>query len=339
MCKEKNISRIAFILFIILQNYLMFNYYFLSEAIKTNSQMGYVLFIIILFISIILILFLPKKIGKIKYFELLKKCMFLKYILLIAKSIILFMTLYIGVRTLSTALFPDVNGLLFIVSLLLVSIILSNFNPENIINTSCILFIVGLVMMILPLFLNMNIKDLSLLLPITSIKSLSTLSCIYLFLDSITLIFFNDGAKITKKDILIAVVILFSICIIETINVLLLCGSDYLSNNEFLGFFSLYIQDTLNYIGNLSFIYIYLIPCVCIFKSSLSIVFIKNILSIKRNILFDIILFCLLFITLFLTLDTGKVLITYLLNITIILLIPIYLFFIANRTDTIEVTI
>ncbi|MFI3251577.1 MAG: hypothetical protein R3Y60_00410 [bacterium] len=339
MCKEKNISKIAFIVFIILQNYLMFNYYFLSESIRTNAQMSYVMFIVVLAISLILVILLPKKISKIKYFQLLKKCKLLKLCLLIAKTIILFMTLYIGTRTLSIALFPTVNPYVFIISLLIITIIVSNFNPENIINTSCILFLVGFFMMIIPLFLNSNIKDFSLLLPITSISSLGTLSCIYLFLDSITLIFFNDGVEVTKRDVMFGVLILFSICIIETLNVLVLCGTNYLQNNEFLGFFSLYIQDTITYIGNLSFIYIYLIPCVCIFKSALSIVFVKNILNINRSILFDIILLCLLFLSISLTLDLGKSLITILLNITIVLLIPIYLFFVVNRNDNIEVTV
>ncbi len=339
MCEERSITKLAFILFIVLQNYLMFNYYFLSESIKTNYQMGYITFIIVLLISIALILFLPNKINTIKYFDILKRSKLLKYIFLLAKSIILFITLFIGVRTLSIALFPEESMFIFLISLICISVIVSNFKPENLINTSCILFIVGLTLMIIPLFLNSNIKDYTLLLPIESLKSLSTLSCIYLFLDSITLIFLNDGVKLNKKDILIGVVILFIICIIETLNVITLCGVNYLSNNEFLGFFSLYIQDTLNYIGNLSFIYIYLIPCVCIFKSALSIIFIKKVLNVKRNIIFDIILFCILSLLILLTFNLGKDLITYLIYTVILLLTPIYLFFISNRNDNIEVTI
>lgn len=339
MCKQRSISRLSFILFIILQNYLMFNYYFLSESIKGNSQMAYVLFAVVLCVSVILILFLPKKVHLIKYFDLLKKCHLLKYILLIAKSLILFMTLYICVRTVSLALFPDVNSVVFIVSLVAVSIILSNFNPENLINTSTIFFVVGIMLMVLPLFLNMNIKDYTLILPITSINSLQTLSCIYLFLDSITLIFLNDGVSLKKSDMVIGVVFLFVFCIVEVINVIVLCGTNYLNNNEFIGFFSLYIQDTLTYIGNLSFIYIFLIPCVCIFKSGLSLIFVKKILNIKKNILFDIATFCLLFICLFISLDIGKEIITILLDITIVLLIPIYFFFVLNRNDNIEITI
>lgn len=338
MCKERSISKLAFIIFIILQNYIMFNYYFLSESVKTNKQVGYFIFIIVYIISLFMIWLLPKKISKIKYFDLIKKSFLLKYFLLIAKSTILFITLLIGVKTLSFALFPDTNPFIFIVSLLAVSLFIARFNPENIINTSCILFICGMVLMVIPLFFNFNIKDYTYLLPITTIKNFSTLSCIYLFLDSITLLFLNDGLTINKKDITIGVSVLFLICIIETINVIMLTGSDYLYKNEFLGFFSLYIQDTLTYIGNLSFIYIFLIPCVCVFKSSLSIVFIKKITNIKNNILFDLILFSLLMVLLYLCVGLSKDIITILIYIVIISLIPIYLFFVFNRSENIEVT-
>ncbi len=339
MCTEKNITKLSFIMFIIFQNYLMFNYYFLSESIKVNSQMGYIFFIVVYLISLILILFLPKTINKIEYFKLMKKSLLLKYFFVIAKLIILFITLYVGVRTLNLALFPDTNILIFLFSLVIISVVLSNFKVENIINTSLIFFIVASIFMFIALFLNINLNDFSLLLPIQSLKSLSLLSCIYLFLDSITLIFLNDGVEVRKKDVFIGVTVLFAICTIETINVITLCGTNYINNNEFLGFFSLYIQDTLNYIGNLSFIYIFLVPVVCIFKSSLSIIFIKKTLNIKKNILFDIILTTLLIISIALTFSIGRNLITFLIYITIILLIPIYLFFVVNRNDNIEVTI
>lgn len=339
MCNEKTITKIALILFIIFQNYLMFNYFFLSEAIKLNSQMGYVLFIIVYLISVILILLLPKSISEMKYFDLLKRSLLLKYIFVIAKSIILFITLYIGVRTLNFALINNGNMYIFIISLVVISIVLSNFKVENIINTSCLFFIVGAVFIVIALFLNANLNDYTLLLPIETVKDITLLSSIYLLLDSVTLIFLNDGVKINKKDILLAVSILFFICIIETINVITLCGTDYINNNEFLGFFSLYIQDTINYIGNLSFIYIYLVPVVCIFKSSLSIIFIKKTLQIKKNIIFDIITGFLLMLLIIILMPLGKNLISFLIYIVIILLIPIYLFFVANRNDKIEITL
>ncbi len=336
MCEEKSISKLSFIMFIVLQNYLMFNYFFLSSSIRLNGNVAYLSFIIIFIISLLLILLLPKKIGVIKYFNILKKSIVLKWLLVIAKFIILYMTMFIGVRTLSIALFPDTNPLIFIISLSIVSIILSNFKTENLINTSTILFIIGLIMMIVPLFFNIDLKDLTLLFPINNVKSLSTLSCIYLFLDSITLIFLNDGVDISKKEISIGVSLLFGICIFEVINLITLCGVDFLKDNEFIGFFSLYIQDTINYIGNLSFIYIYLIPVVCLFKSALSIIFIKKIVGISYNKI-NIFVFFFILISLYLSLKVN--LLSILVYITIILLIPIYLFFLTNRNENIEVTI
>ncbi len=105
MCDTKTITKTAFYLFIVLQNYLLFNYYFLSESIRTNQQMGYVIFFIVLLISIFLIFILPKKISKIEYFSILRRSKILKYVFISAKFAILLATLYIGVRTLNIALF------------------------------------------------------------------------------------------------------------------------------------------------------------------------------------------------------------------------------------------
>lgn len=344
MCEEKNINKISFVVFIIMQNYIMFNYFLLPYTIKEHYQTGYISFIIMLMISLVLVLLLPKNIGTINYFDIIKKSVFLKYILVISKFIIGCLTIYMSVRTLSAAIYPTVPMLFFIGTLVIGSVYISTFQANHIINSSTIFFLFGIFLIIVGLFLNSSINDYDMLLPFIYDSTLNDIIIVYFTLDGISLIFLNNGTtqKLKKKDITIGVGVLFIICILETVNVITLCGTDYLINNEFLGFFSLYIQDTLTYVGNLSFIYILIIPMVCLFKTGLSIKYVRELLTIKRNKIFNIIISLLLgVVVLIMTLDVELTnqFFGYILLIPSLGLSFIYIFILLNRSDKVEITI
>jgi hypothetical protein len=126
---------------------------------------------------------------------------------------------------------------------------------------------------------------------------------------------------------------------LELMNIIIITGDSYLIDNEFLGFFTLFIQDTINYIGNLGLFFLYVIPVVGCYKAGLSLRNLKNTFKVKENFFYNILIFVLLLflVTIIIYyLDIPKFSLIVIFASTILLGIT-YLFIILNRSLNYEI--
>ena len=145
--------------------------------------------------------------------------------------------------------------------------------------------------------------------------------------------------RIKKWDIFIPVSIMLLFMSLELVNIIILTGTTYLKGNEFLGFFSLFIQDTINYVGNLGLFFLYVIPVVGCFKAGFALRRVKDFLKVKESLFNDIIMFSIsLFLVMFcINFLQYQQVIYYLVIISIPLLLIPYILIIINRSPTYEI--
>ena len=126
---------------------------------------------------------------------------------------------------------------------------------------------------------------------------------------------------------------------LELMNIIVVTGDSYLIDNEFLGFFTLFIQDTINYIGNLGLFFLYVIPVVGCYKAGFSLRNLKNNFKIKDNLFVNILLsaillFIVTFIIYYLNIPKFAFVLIF---ISTILLGVTYLLIILNRSLNYEI--
>ena len=331
----------SILVYILKNNYLIFTYLFIPLLMKDYQNTSYIAPLIFIVVCALMILILPKKIGEVKYNEILNKSFIAKLSYYVVQFIMLVLNVVIVSYTISRIFFYNYNIMLFIIATILVVIYISTSDIEVILNSSSFLFLIAIILIIFPVFLANEVKDFTLLMPFFEFDGMSLLLIFYFILDAISTIL--NGAKIkgkiSKWKLSIPIFIMLLFMTLELLNIIVITGTTFLLNNEFLGFFTLFIQDTINYIGNLGLFFLYVIPVVGCFKAGFALRRVKDFLKVKESLFNDIIMFSIsLFLIMFcINFLQYQQVIYYLVIISIPLLLIPYILIIINRSPTYEI--
>ena len=308
---------------------------------RDYQNISFIAPIIFIPVAILLVGLLPKKIGEIKYDDILNKSLIAKYSYYIVQFLMLVLNIVLVSYTIREMFFYEENIIFFIVSSLLITIYISKSKIEVIFNSSSFMLLVAIILIIIPIFLANEVKDFTLLMPLNKFEGWSFILILYFILDAISIVLSgaNLNKKLNKWQLLIPILTMLIFMSLELINLIIITGDRYLMDNEYLGFFTLFIQDTINYIGNLGLVFIYVIPVVGCFKSGYSLRKIKDCFKIKDNILNNIIIFIILFsLIFFITYFFDVSLYSFIsIFISTILLLITYVFIILNRSLNYEI--
>lgn len=337
----KKIPKFSMLLYIFLENYLLFTYLFIPLLINSYKQLAYLVPLIFIFISILLVILLPKKMNEINYEKIINKSIVLKIIYVISLIITYLLQIIIGTHVILSVFFPEFDDIVFLIAFILLAILISKNKFEVIINSSTMLFIIAIITLILPVFFSSNVRDYTLLLPFElESKSLIFILFLYFILDSINkVIYFNKTNKINKWQLVIPIILMCVYFSYEIFINIITLGTSYLNDNDFLGYFTIYIQDAITYIGNVIFIYEYVIPLVVIYKSSFALNKIKDCLNIKDNKIINMIIFALTLLICILTLLhlNIQMLTFYMIFVLTVIYSLIYMFILINRSPNYEI--
>ena len=339
--KKHNATLFSVLVYVLKNNYLIFVYLFIPLLMRQYQNVSYFTAIIFIPISLLLFLFLPKKVGDINYNEILNKSFVAKASYNLVQFLMLILNVILVGYTIGRMFFYENNILLFIIPTILITLYISTSEVEVIFNSSSFLYIVAILLIVFPVFLANEVKDFTLLMPFYEFEGFSFLLILYFILDAISIVLcgVKTDKKITKWKLFIPVVIMLFFMCLELMNIIIITGDSYLIDNEFLGFFTLFIQDTINYIGNLGLFFLYVIPVVGCYKAGFSLRNLKNNFKFKDSLFNNILLFViLLFIVTIVTyyLDIHKFSIILIVVSTVLLGIT-YLFIILNRSLNYEI--
>jgi hypothetical protein len=339
--KNHSTSLFAFLTFTLKSNYLLFTYLLVPLLVEKYENMAYLAPIFCFLITVVLFILLPKKMINIDYNKILDKSFISKLSYYLTQVISFFINASLVGYVIGKGFFSENNILIFIISSIALAVFISKSKLEVILNSSSFLLILAILLIIFPLFLTNDVKDYSFLLPIGNFKGFDFILLLYFILDSITMVYSNVKMKrrIKKWDIFIPVSIMLLFMSLELVNIIILTGTTYLKGNEFLGFFSLFIQDTINYVGNLGLFFLYVIPVVGCFKAGFALRRVKDFLKVKESLFNDIIMFSIsLFLVMFcINFLQYQQVIYYLVIISIPLLLIPYILIIINRSPTYEI--
>ena len=340
--KSQKLSFFSLFIFMVLANKVIYTYYFIPKLINLYGNIAYLFPLLMIIVGVIAVLLLPKKFFMINYLSLIKKSRFLKYIYASINYITAILFLLVSSHVLSNVFFEKYDYMLFLGSLFVVGIYIGLNENKLIVNSSTLLILVGLLSYIVPSFFNGAIKDYTLLKPMDTFNGdfyFLTLSYLLLDIISISMIAEKSLNNAKKWNLLIPIIFIFAFYSFDMFNLILTTGISYLKDIEYLGFFILYVEDTVNYIGNFGLFYVYTIPLISLFRIGLSLSLVRNVLNIESSFKFSIILilpilFIVYFIEKFLPVNSCTEIIVYLL---LILLSIVYLFIIMNRSEKYEV--
>lgn len=338
---KKDISFFSLFLYIIASPYLFFTYFYIPLLIQNNHNMAYIIPFILIIISSILVFLLPKKIGRINYIDLLKKSFFAKiaYVLFLMVSSLL--NLFVISRVLSELFYYQHHYIIFVTIMIVGILILSRNKTNVIINASTTIILIGVILGFIPYFLTGKVKDYSFLLPMNfSLIWKSLLYGLFFILESLSfcLYFSKVKQRFNKLSLMIAILIMMTFFALELLHIIVLAGTSYFNQMEFLGYLTFFIQDAITYVGNMGFIYLYLIPVIGMIKCSTQLSTLGDILNLKRNVLLDLILGLFLMIVI-IFLYKIKIFLFFktIIPFLIFLLFVVYLFVNVNRSDKYEI--
>lgn len=277
----KRISMVSLFFFILSYNYIWLRTTIFPHFYNTYGVNGifYILFIAIAIGLFFLIL--PKAFYKIEYKEYEKSKY--KYFL----NAILFIRIALGIAIvgviLYTLFFYDYPLIMSIIGLVLVILIISNSKPSDIIQISTLFGIIGLLLYFFYLyqFIDLDFSLLSFEFKLDN-YILYILLAALIFDNLIYLITDKEKLKITKKTVIIGIMISFLLLLFEYSFLILSSGDELFKNNPLSGFQALSIEPISRFNGNFDYIYIVLILTSIIFKMSYFLSIIKN--SIKSRI-------------------------------------------------------
>lgn len=338
------ISKLSFVLYLFLSNYIIYLYIGVPTLIMEYKNMAYFGPLLILSVSIVFVIFLPKRVINIDYFKRIKSTKIIKFILFIALLLDALLTILIAIRVLDQVFFFTYFKHFFLLTMIIIAIIASRNNGYVLISSSTILFLMAIVLILVPLFLSNSVKNYALLLPLKFYKSFKPLLILsYFVFDMFKNLLILPSVKPFKSKwfILIPLSLMLFFFTIDVMNNILIAGTFFLVDNEYLGFFTLYIQDTINYIGNLGFSYLYLIPVLSIFKASVSLSLLRELMQFKKGYLLELMLMLLyLFLAYFLTyqLSFRMIMLGFVYSLLFLYMV-IYFYILINRSEKYEISI
>ena len=341
MMRQQKTTLFSYLVYILKNNYLIFMYLFIPMLMNNYQNIAYFIPLIFVPVSMVLVLILPKKIKEINFNERLNKSIVLKSCYLVSQCLLSIVSIMITAYSIGEIFYYKVPLIIFVVATIAVSVFISTSNSNVIINSSTFLFIIAVLLIVVPVFLVNGVKDFTLLKPFYEFKGFSFLVLFYFVFDAISIVLSKTEVdkKVSKWHFLIPLVVMFIFMSIEIFNIIIITGSTYLLNNEFLGFFILFIQDTINYIGNLGLFFLYVIPVVGCFKAGFCLRNIKDNIKFKENVLFNFILGIMLLLIVLLLMHflvIYNVVFYFILTATILLAVC-YFFIIINRSPNYEI--
>lgn len=246
---------------------------------------------IIIVIFILFYMLIPKFIYKHNLLENYNKSKFKNAfnIVLLLKVIL---SIYIGSLLIQQLNYDMYSIYYFIVGISITVIIVSRMKNENIIELSTWFIIAAICIYMLALLhivpfdfsylkqFNIRLPNLNFYLIVISIIS-----------DNL-LILLSDKSKLkfNKSTIILPLVTQFIFMMFEIYQMLLASGDKLFFDYDFIGFVSLSFQTTSNYIGNLQFVYLFIITMATVINSSYILSFIRHSYKIKKNLLFDLVI-------------------------------------------------
>lgn len=338
--KEKT-TLLSVLTYTLKSNYLLFTYLMVPLLIQEYRNTAYLAILGAFLIVMVLLLFLPKEIKNINYLNIINKSFVAKISYYLLQFIQLVLQIVLTAYTVNRMFFSEINIIVFLAITTLLIIYISCNNIETIFNSSTFLFLFTIILIFIPFLLTNEVKDYTLLKPFEIKNSLKFLLLIYFGLDAFTVVFsgVKMNKKLTKGKLFIPIAIFFLFMSIELLNIILVTGHTFMVDNEFLGFFSLFIQDTINYIGNLGIVYLLIIPIIGSYKGGYALRKIKDEYKISNkfytNIFIFLILFCLSFFIVKYFKVQDFVYITLLISLG--LLSVLYVFIVINRSEKYEI--
>ena len=340
MNKHKS-TLLGVLVYTLKNNYLIFTYLFIPLLMKEYQNISYFMPLIFIPITLVLILLLPKKAPDINYNAIMNRSFIVKISYYLVQLISLILNIVLVSYTIQRMFFYKESIVFFIITALLVAIYISTNKVEVIFNSSSLLFIIAIILIVFPVFLTSDVKDFTLVMPLYDFKGFSFLFLIYFIFDAISMLLSgaNIKGKLTKWKLAIPIFIMLIFMTLELLNIIVVSGTTYLLDNEFLGFFMLFIQDTINYIGNLGHFFLYVIPVVGCFKAGYALRKLKDGFNIKDSLFVNIIISVILFFLIYMIIYFIEipVIAFYMILISTILLGIIYLFIILNRSLNYEI--
>ena len=338
---EKKISFFSMFLFLLASPYVIFSYFYIPLLIKNNGNLAYLVPLILLMVSFIIIALLPKKINQIAYLQKIKKGFLSKVSFTLFLFLSSLINLFITARIISELFFYEHHYILFVLILVGITLFLSRNSCNVLVNATTILLLIGFGLKIIPYFLATEVKDYTLLLPMKfNFMFESILFGAYLIMETIMYCFLFEEVegKMNKKSMLILTSMILLFFTIELFQVIILVGTTYFNDVEFLGYLTFFIQDTITYVGNSSFICLFLIPVISVFKCAILLSIFKDVLKIKSVFLNDLIiaLTFILSIIFMYKVSIFEFLKTYLAMLLILMTI-VYSFIIVNRGEKYEI--
>lgn len=292
-------------------------------------------------VALLLIFLLPKKFNAINFNQIIDKSFVAKFSYYLVQFISLLLNVIISAYTIQRMFFYRYHIIIFIVATILIMVYISNNKEEVIFNSSSILFFISIFLIIIPVFLSTDVKDFTLLKPLYEFKGASFLLMIYFVLDSISIIVTSVDvkSKITKEKLLIPIILMICFMSMDLLNIIVITGDSYLSGSEFLGFYTLFIQDTINYIGNLGLFFLFVIPIVGSFKSGFCLRRIKSGFKLKNNFITNGVISIILILLSYTVVSVFEIwsLCYYLILISTICLVVVYVFISLNRSTEYEI--
>ena len=308
---------------------------------REYQNISYLMPLIFIPITLLLVLLIPKKMDLVSYNEIIDRSFLAKFSYYLVQFASLVLNILISAYTVQRMFLYKNHILIFIVAIVFVSIYISNNKEEVIFNSASLLFLIVIILIIIPIFIATDVKDFTLVKPLYNFKGMSFLWMIYFLLDAISIVVCKVEIKnkITKPKLIIPIIISLVFMSLDLLNIIVITGDSYLLDNEFLGFFTLFIQDTINYIGNLGLFFLFVIPVVGAFKSGYSLRRLKKGFKIKNNFITNSIIFLILTILVFTIINVFDVWIVsyYLVLVSIFALGVVYLFIIMNRSENYEI--
>lgn len=339
--KDNKTTLFSVLVYTLKSNYLLFTYLFVPILMQEYKNTSYLAPIGCFIIVFLLIFLLPKKYGEINYNQIINKSFFAKFSYYLSQALAVILNVVIVSYTVGRMFFSEYDLIIFMLMTVGVTVFIATSSIEVIFNSSTFLLIISVLLIIFPLFLTNDVKDYSLLKPFVMGKSFTFLLLLYFGLDAISIVLsgVNTKKKISKWTLLIPVGIIFFFMSLELLNIILVTGSLFLLDNEFLGFFSLFIQDTINYVGNLGLFFLFVIPIVGCYRAAYSLRKIKDVFHIKKKVLPNIILIILLFSLTYFIINFIDILLFsyYAVLISVFLLMVVYIFIVINRSPTYEI--
>lgn len=261
------LSKISLVIFTLFYNYLWLRILFVYYLYNNNHFNGWMLaFILLVIVSIILII-IPSKIFNYNYIVTLNKTRFKLIYQLINIFEIAILVNYCS-YLLSDKLIPNGNNFIIMFIFVVGIMFVGKLKSYEIINLSTNYYLLGIILIIFSLFLGVNFnKEIYDLFVLDINNSLSVIGVgLIVIMNNFKIIIDKNGLYFNKKNYVLGVVLGMTTSLIEYGILLIKSGHIMFSGIDNVGFLCLSFMPVTRYLGDLNFIYIYLIIVSLVFR-------------------------------------------------------------------------